>query len=380
MTETVPQSHPVDPRWHAQTRAVAAGRPARHTGAAVNPPVTLTSTYVADGPVNYARVGNPTWTALEEAIGGLEGGEALTFGSGMAAVAAVVSLVPLGGTVVAARHAYNGTTSLLGEREAAGVLRVQAVDIEDTDQVVAALEGADLLIIESPTNPMMEVADIPALTSAAHEGGVLVACDNTFATPVLQQPLRDGVDLVIHSVTKYLAGHSDVLLGAVVTPDDERGRALRERVQAHRTVHGAIPGPMEAFLALRGLRTLHVRVERAAANAVDLAGRLEGHPAVERVRYPGFGAMLAIEVRGGAEAAERVSSAVRLWTHSTSLGGVESQLERRRRYGLEAKTVPESLLRLSVGIEHVEDLWSDLAAALEGVSSEGPKPTADEGS
>lgn len=368
MSEPEPQSHPVDPRWHAQTRAVAAGRPTRHTGAAVNPAVTFTSTYIADGPLNYARVGNPTWTALEEAIGGLEGGDALTFGSGMAAVSAVVSLVPLGATVVAARHAYNGTTTLLGERAAAGALQVRPVDIDDTEQVVAALDEADLLIIESPTNPMMEVADIPALTAAAHERGALVACDNTFATPVLQQPLRDGVDVVIHSVTKYLAGHSDVLLGAVVTPADERGRVLRERILTHRTTHGAIPGPMEAFLALRGLRTLHVRVERASANAAELAGRLQGHPAVERVRYPGFGAMLAIEVRGGADAAEQVSAATRLWTHSTSLGGVESQLERRRRYDLEAKTVPESLIRLSVGIEHVEDLWSDLAAALDAVS------------
>ncbi|GAA1157632.1 trans-sulfuration enzyme family protein [Ornithinicoccus hortensis] len=365
MTEPVHESHPTDPDWHARTRAVAAGRPARHTGAPVNPAVTFTSTYIADGPVNYARVGNPTWTALEEAIGALEVGEALTFGSGMAAIAAVVSLVPNGGTVVAATHAYNGTTSLLRERAADGSLEARPVDIADTAEVVAALDGADLLIIESPTNPMMELADIPALTAAAHERGVLVACDNTFATPVLQQPLRDGVDLVVHSVTKYLAGHSDVLLGAVVTPADERGRALRERVLRHRTLAGAIPGPMEAYLALRGLRTLHVRMERAAGNAAVLAGRLGDHPAVERVRYPGSGAMLAIEVRGGPEAAERVSAGVRVWTHSTSLGGVESQIERRRRYELEAVTVPENLLRLSVGIEHVEDLWDDLSRALD---------------
>jgi cystathionine gamma-synthase len=185
---------------------------------------------------------------------------------------------------------------------------------------------------------------------------------------VLQQPLADGVDVVIHSVTKYLAGHSDVLLGAVVTGTDEAGKALRQRLLTHRSLNGAIPGPMEAWLALRGMRTLHVRVERAAANAADLAGRLEGHPAVERVRYPGFGGMVAIQVRGGATAAEEVSAAVRLWTHSTSLGGVESQLERRRRYEAEAGTVPENLVRLSVGIEHVEDLWADLAAALDTVA------------
>lgn len=359
------QSHPVDPAWHAQTRTVAAGRPARHTGAPVNPAVHFTSTYLADGPVNYARVDNPTWGAFEEALGSLEGGEALAFASGMAAVAAVVSLAPVGGTVVAPRHAYNGTTALLQERSQAGALQVRTVDIEDTPRVVEALDGADLLVLESPTNPMMELADIPGLASAAHERGVLVACDNTFATPVLQQPLLHGADVVVHSATKYLAGHSDVLLGAVVTADDGKGRALRERLHSHRTVHGAIPGPMEAWLALRGMRTLHLRLERATTSAAELAGRLASHPVVERVRYPGFGAMLAIEVRGGADAAERISAAVHLWTHSTSLGGVESQLERRRRYALEVETVPENLLRLSVGIEHVEDLWSDLAAALD---------------
>ncbi len=350
------------------TRAVALGRPPREPGAPVAEPVTFTSTYLAGGPVNYARVGNPTWTALEDVIGGLEGGEALAFASGLAAIDAVLTLVPPGGRVIAPGHAYNNTTGLLREYAAEGRFEVRAVDISDTGAVLAELDhlegGRDLLHIESPTNPMMEVADIPALVSAARERGILTAVDNTFATPLLQTPLADGVDVVIHSATKYLSGHSDVLMGAVVTAPTERGRALRARMLNRRTLHGAIPGPMEAWIVLRGIRTLSVRLERASANAAELVRRLSDHPAVIRVRYPGLGAMIAIEVYGGAAAADRVCADVRLWTHSTSLGGVESQLERRRAQPAEVETVPEELIRLSVGIEDVEDLWRDLAQAL----------------
>ena len=343
---------------------VCAGRPPRVPGAAVNAPLELTSTYVADGEVNYARAGNPTWTAFEEALGALEGGAALVFASGMAAVAAALSLAPERGVVVAPTHAYNGTGSILGDLADAGRLEVRRVDISDTAAVVAALDGADLLWVESPTNPMLEVADVPALVAAAHERGAVVVCDNTFATPLVQQPLADGADVVMHSVTKFLSGHSDVVLGATVTAPTERGRGLQERLAHHRLIHGAIAGPVETWLALRGMRTMHLRVERATANAAALAERLGGHPSVERVRYPGFGAVVSIEVCGGAEAAERVSAAVRLWTHATSLGGVESLVERRRRISTEPLTVPENLLRLSVGVEDVEDLWRDLDQAL----------------
>ena len=174
----------------------------------------------------------------------------------------------------------------------------------------------------------------------ARESGALTVCDNTFATPLVQQPLADGVDVVLHSVTKYLSGHSDVILGALVTPPTDAGRALHARLSTARLLGGAIAGPMETWLALRGLRTLHVRLERATANARELAARLEGHPAVARARYPGFGAIIAIEVQGGAEAAERVAAATTLWTHATSLGGVESQIERRRRYPAEPHDRP----------------------------------------
>ncbi|HLS46182.1 MAG TPA: PLP-dependent aspartate aminotransferase family protein [Ornithinicoccus sp.] len=349
----------------AATRAVALGRPPRDSGAAVVEPVTLTSTYLAGGAVNYGRSGNPTWSALEEVIGGLEGGEALTFASGLAAIEATLSLVPPGGRVVAPGHAYNGTMAQLRELQTSGRIELATVDISDTASVLNALEGTDLLYIESPTNPMMEVADIPVLAREAGARGILTAVDNTFATPLLQTPLADGVDVVVHSATKYLSGHSDVLMGAVVTPATERGRGLRQRILKRRTLGGAIPGPMEAWLVLRGIRTLAVRLERASANAVELVSRLEGHEAVTRVRYPGLGAMVAIEVRGGADGADRVCAATGLWTHSTSLGGVESQLERRRAQPLEVETVPPELIRLSVGIEDVDDLWRDLAQALD---------------
>ncbi|RIK16832.1 MAG: cystathionine gamma-synthase, partial [Acidobacteria bacterium] len=293
---------PREPRLRAASRVVALGRPDRVAGAPVNVPVHLTSTFVAGGDVGYGRVSNPTWEALEEVLASLEGtgeGMALAFASGLGAVAAVVALVPVGGVVVVPRHAYNGTTALLDERGAAGALTVRRVATEDdarsgTTALVEACGDADLLLLESPTNPMMEVIDVAAVVGALEErygtDRPLVACDNTFATPLAQRPLELGADLVVHSATKYLAGHSDVLLGAVVVAD---GRSdLRERLHTHRTLHGAVPGPAEAWLVLRGVRTLHVRLERAAATAALLVPRLERHPAVERVRYPGFGAMV----------------------------------------------------------------------------------------
>jgi cystathionine gamma-synthase len=349
----------------AATRVVTLGREDAAPGQQVGAPLLLTSTYHAGGEVVYARTGNPTWTAFETALGDLEGGDALVLSSGMAAVTGALSLLPHGGTVVAPDAAYNGVTATLAAREADGSATVRRVDVTDTAGVVAALEHADLLWLESPTNPLLEVADLPSLLAAARERGVLSVVDNTFATPLVQRPLGLGADVVVHSVTKYLSGHSDVLLGAVVTASTPAGRELHERLLVHRTLHGAIAGPMETWLALRGLRTLHLRVERAQSNAVELATRLRAHRAVERVRHPGFGAIVSIEVAGGVPAAERVCAATRVWVHSTSLGGVESQLERRRRIASEPVRVPENLIRLSVGIEDVEDLWSDLARALD---------------
>ena len=306
---------------------------------------------------------------------------ALLFGSGMAAVAATLSLVPPGGRVVVPRHAYQVSLGLLDELETRGAVTVSRVDIADTDAVVAALPGAAMLWVETPTNPMLEVADLPALVAAAHAEGVVVAVDNTFATPLGQRPLTLGADVVVHSVTKYLAGHSDVVLGAALADDE----ALHARLLAHRTVHGAIAGPFEAWLALRGLRTLALRVERSQATAAELARRLVDHPAVAEVRHPslpadpghqrattlmdGYGSILCVRPVGGPAAADAVVAAVRLWVPATSLGGVESSLERRRRYTTESVTVPEDLLRLSVGIEDVGDLWADLDSALRAATA-----------
>jgi cystathionine gamma-synthase len=350
---------------------VAAGRPPRIPGAGLNAPLQLSSTYIADGATSYARDGNPTWTAFEEALGALEGGSALVFSSGMAAIAAALSLLPWGAVIVAPTHAYSGTGAILESFEEDGRAIVRRVDISDTAAVVAALPGAAALWAESPTNPMLEVADLPRLFEAAHAVGAVALCDNTFATPLVQQPLSMGADVVVHSVTKYLAGHSDVILGATVTAGSERGHGFQAALARHRLLHGAIAGPMETWLALRGMRTLHLRVERSSANAAELANRLSGHPALERLRYPGFGSIIAIEVHGGPQGAETVAERVRLWTHATSLGGVESLIERRRRHPAEPPTVPENLLRLSVGVEDVEDLWRDLADALAQVIPSG---------
>lgn len=370
----------------AETLAVAAGRPERGHDTPVNPSVVFSSTFVGLGSVGegargYARYSNPTWEPFEEAVARLEGAAipALLFSSGMAAVAAALSLVPVGGVLVAPAHAYSGTLGLAQAKGARGELELRSVDIADTEVAIAALDGADVLWVESPTNPMMEVADLPALTAAAHAAGALVVVDNTFSTPLGQRPLTVGADVVVHSATKYLAGHSDVLLGLAVTADDE----LRARLLGHRTLHGAIAGPMEAWLGLRGLRTLALRVERSQATAAELARRLEGHPAVRRTRYPGlvsdpgheraaaqfdgFGSIISIELDDAA-AADALVAGLALWLPATSLGGVESTIERRRRHTAEPATVPEGLVRLSVGIENVDDLWADLAQGLDALA------------
>src|SRR3954468_8940772 len=258
------------------TLAVTAGRPPAEPNAPLNAPLVLASTYVASptapqpGDLGYGRWTNPTWQAFETALGRLEGGDALLFASGMAAVSAVVEQVPDGGRVVVPAAGYNGTLVLLAELAERGRLDVVGAHVADTDAVRAALAtGAHLLWLETPTNPLLEVADLPTLVAAGHAAGAVVAVDNTFSTPLLQTPLAHGADVVVHSVTKYLAGHSDVLLGAAVTRDPE----LREQLHRHRTTRGGIPGAAEAWLALRGLRTLHLRVERAGANAAEVAPR-----------------------------------------------------------------------------------------------------------
>ncbi len=360
------------------TLAVVAGRPDRVPDGPLSTPVVPASTYHAGGPRGYGRFGNPTWDAFEAALGTLEGGRALAFASGMAAISAVLDTLPVGAVVVTPQHAYNETVRTLRERAAEGRLELRQVDPTDADAVAAALPGAATLWLESPTNPMIEIPDLAACAAAAHECGVRVVVDNTFATPLLQRPLDLGADVVVHSATKYLAGHSDLLLGAtVVAAADDAGYAALQR---RRVSGGAVPSPFDAWLALRGLRTLPLRLERGQASAAELSVRLTAHPAVTRVRYPGLpdhpqaelvgrqlrgpGAMLAVELTDGAGAADALAERCRLWVHATSLGGVESMLERRRRWPAEPDSVPAALVRLSVGVEDVEDLWADLEQAL----------------
>ena len=361
-----------------QTRVVLAGRPERTGDAGVNVPIELNSTFMAPGQAGYGRFGNSTWSALESAIESLECGPTLVFSSGMAAISALFSILPRGAVVSASRHGYSGTMTLLRLAESSGALEIRYVDISNTNEVLAALEGSTLLWLESPTNPALEVADMPTLIAAAKSLNVGVAVDNTFATPLIQQPLEMGADVVVHSLTKYISGHSDVILGSISTKD----QALFARIYEVRKINGAIPGPFEVWLALRGIRTLGVRMERSQKNAQEIATRLSLHPAVERVRYPGlptdphhavaksfmkgFGAIISFDHRGGAEAADLACSLSKLIVHATSLGGVESLWERRHRWSAESPTIPTNLIRLSVGIEDIEDLWRDIDAALLG--------------
>ncbi|GAA1924483.1 PLP-dependent transferase [Nocardioides lentus] len=350
----------MEPDAALSTRAVHLGRPPHEPDRPLNEPITMAATYVAGGDLEYGRYRNPTWTAFEEALGGLEGGSCLAYASGLAAVATLLDLVGPGEKVVAPRHTYLGSLAQLGDLEARGRLVAELVDVTDTAAFAAACEDAALVWLETPTNPAMEVADAPAIIAAAHAAGARVVVDNTFATPVLQRPLEWGADIVVHSVTKYVAGHSDLLMGAIVVADP----ALYDVLKQRRDSYGAIPGAFEAWLALRGLRTLPLRVERAQANAAELARRLGERDDVVEVRYPGFGGMLALVLDSGGRA-DLVQHSTRLWVYATSLGGLESSLERRRRWKSEPDTIPDGLLRLSVGIEDVDDLWADLAQALD---------------
>jgi cystathionine gamma-synthase len=342
------------------TIAVGAGRPNRVPGGPLNAPITLASALVPGGASEYARHGNPTWDSFETVLGALEGGRALAFASGIAATSALFDLVPSNATVVAPRHAYYGTINQLQERARRGQIELRLVDIDDTRQVVNAAESAALVWIESPTNPSLEIADIGAIARAASHAGTAVAVDNTFATPLRQKPLELGADFVVHSASKLLSGHSDVILGAVVTNSDRAYSAIQKR----RSVLGAIPGAMETFLAARGMRTLHVRLDRAEANAKELHKRLSASSRIAYSRYPGFGTIIVFEVAGGALVAQKMTEQSDIITYATSLGGVESTWERRRRHPGEPESVPEGLIRLSVGIEDVEDLWIDIKNVL----------------
>jgi len=355
-----------------ESQVVAAGRPEKKPDGALNPAIALNSTFHEGGPIGYGRYGNEAWSALEEAISVLEGGKTLIFSSGMAAISSVFSLLPQGAIIVAAENGYQGTTTMLKKMHEAKKLEVRFVNLPNTDEVLKALPGAQMLYLESPTNPAIEVVDLPVVIPAGKKAGSIVVVDSTLATPLVQNPLALGADIALHSVTKYLSGHSDILLGCVVTNDE----SIFERVEQARRYGGAIPGPFEAWIALRGLRTFALRMQRSQENAMELAKRLEKDPRVLKVRYPGlasdpyheraksfmkgFGAMISFEVKADVAQIDKMCNSSSLITNATSLGGVESIWERRRRWATESHTIPENLIRFSVGIENVEDLWSDI--------------------
>lgn len=359
--------------WKPSTLAITAGRPSG-PGDPLNQPPVLASNFLAGG-ADYARFGTPSSGAFEEALGAFEGGQAVAFSTGMAAAAAILDGLPAGATVLTASNIYHGVRTLLADMQSRGQLFDRTVDATDLAAVETALDGASMLWLETPSNPLIQILDLRALCELAARKGVPVAVDSTFATPVLQHPLELGATYVLHSATKYIGGHSDLMMGTVLTSPDQG--ELSEQILRRRSLHGAFPGAMECFLALRGLRTLVLRVQQAQSSAQVLAQRLADHPAVTRVFYPGlssdpghelarqqmsgFGGMLSFCVESE-DAAETILTRTELIVMATSLGGVETTAERRNRWNEDA---PTGLIRLSVGIEDVEDIWADLNAALQ---------------
>jgi cystathionine gamma-synthase len=353
-----------DEALHPETIAVVAGRPARAGGAPLNEPITPASTFHHGGELEYGRDGNPGWQAFEAAIGALEGGYAVAFASGLAATSAILDLLPNRARVIGQKAPYFGVSLLMQERAQRGQLHHETHAELTVGSLAGTIAGAGMVWIESPTNPMLDVVDLPAVIGLAKRAGAMVVVDNTFATPMGQNPIGLGADMVMHSGTKMIGGHSDLMLGVVVAATDDLQRQLI--VRRHNA--GATPGVLEAYLALRGLRTLPARYDRAQTTARALVTRLEAHAAVARVRYPGKGTMVSFETTGSGDDAERVCESLQLIVHATSLGGAETSMERRARYPSEkAVGTPEQLIRLSVGLEHVEDLWRDLAQALDAI-------------
>jgi cystathionine gamma-synthase len=344
--------------WALSTLAVSAGRPGG-SGDPLNQPLVLASNFRGGG--DYARThGTDSWIAFEDVVGALEGGHALSFSSGMAVASAILhALMP--NVIVLPKASYMAVRTLVADLEARQPIEVRLVDVVDTAEVLAAAVGADLVWLESPTNPTLDVADLTKICASLSSLGVVTVVDSTFATPLGQQPLSLGASVVLHSATKFIGGHSDLILGVAVTRDQKIYDALFRA----RTYLGATPGALETFLALRGLRTLPLRYEASTKSAGELAVRLRAHPAVADVRQ--IGPMMAMIVRGGAKVADWVCDNVQLMVPATSLGGVETTLERRQKYAGDSHIDP-GLLRVSVGIEDLEDLWADFSQALASAS------------
>lgn len=377
-----------------ETKVIHAGQePDQRTGAVMTP-IYATSTYAQASPgehkgYDYARTRNPTRDALEACIAGLEGGaHGFAFASGMAAIGTVLELLDSGAHVVAMDDLYGGSYRILEKvRKRSAGLQASFVDLSRTENLEAAIRpDTRMLWVESPTNPLLKLADLEALAAIARRRGLISVCDNTFASPWIQRPLEHGFDIVVHSTTKYLNGHSDVIGGAAVLKDDTH----RERLAFLQNAVGGVPSPFDAFLTLRGIKTLAVRMERHCGNAMHIAAFLEKHPKVERVIYPGlashpqhllaarqmdrrYGGMVTAVLKGGLPASRRFLERCKLFTLAESLGGVESLIEHpaimthaslpedvRANLGID-----EGLVRLSVGIENVDDLIAELKHALE---------------
>jgi len=323
--------------------------------------------------------GTPSWEALEEIVGGLEGGSSVSFASGMAGIAAIFDQLYTGSVVALSDDCYQAVAGIAKAGQSRGRWTVHRVAVADTARWIEMCGVADLIWLESPSNPLLTVADLDAICAAPRKRGAILGVDNTFATPLNQRPLALGADVAMQSATKFIGGHSDLLSGVVTVRDANLLAALREA----RELAGATPGTLETFLAVRGARTLALRLERAQCNAMTLAERLARHPNVTLTRYPGlashpthaaarrqlkgFGTIISFDVRGGASAAEAVCAGLQLIQHATSLGAVESTIERRASIPGQ-EHLPPALLRLSVGIEAVEDLWTDLDRALRNVA------------
>ena len=378
------------------TRVIHAGQSPDPSTGAVMPPIYANSTYAQESPgvhkgLDYGRSHNPTRWAFERCVADLESGvQAFAFASGLAAIATVLELLDSGAHIIAGDDLYGGTYRLLERvRQRSAGLSFSYVDLADPNALAAALRPETrMILIETPTNPLLKLADLEALAAFARQHGLITVADNTFATPWIQRPLEAGFDIVVHSTTKYLNGHSDVIGGVAIVSGEERNAELRERLAFLQNAVGAIAGPFDSFLALRGLKTLNLRMQRHCENAQELANWLEAHPKVRHVRYPGlashprhalakrqmrgFGGMISLELNSNLAGARRFLEATELFTLAESLGGVESLIEHPAI--MTHATIPpeqrallgisDALVRLSVGVEDVEDLRSDLAKAL----------------
>lgn len=368
---------------HIETIAIQAGRnPSQEIGA-VMPPIHLTTTFIRgnDEEYVYSRTGNPNRTALEECVAALEGGaDAIAFASGMAAVAGVFQSLTQGDHVILPDDTYFGVRQLVTSLLKRWGLTHTMVDMTDLEAVKAAVQpNTKLVWVETPSNPMLKITDIAAVADIAHESGAIVGVDGTWATPLLQRCLDLGADYVVHSTTKYLGGHSDLLGGVVVAKE---ANSFVEQIREVQHIGGGVPSGFDCWLLLRGIRTLPYRIRAHCANAMKVAQFLEDHPQVHTVHYPGleshpghevakkqmvdFGGMLSVQVNGGPEKAAAVAAGTKIFAQATSLGGVESLIEHRAPVEDENTQTPWDLLRVSVGLEHPDDLIEDLAQALNG--------------